>query len=130
MNYLAILVCGVAAMIIGSIWYGPLFGKIYMKSMCPEGMSPEQKAAMKKKMGPMYVVQFVLSLISAFVLAKMGPSLTAAFWVWFGFIMPTVASGALWSGKPKAAALSFFSITVLANLVTILVFTWILSMWM
>ena len=30
-NYVAILACGISAMVIGSIWYGPLFGKTWMQ---------------------------------------------------------------------------------------------------
>ncbi|MFN3694309.1 MAG: DUF1761 domain-containing protein, partial [Ignavibacterium sp.] len=30
-NYLAVLVCGIISMVIGSLWYGPLFSKLWMK---------------------------------------------------------------------------------------------------
>ena len=30
-NFLAIIVCAVVSMIVGTIWYGPLFGKKWMK---------------------------------------------------------------------------------------------------
>lgn len=66
---MAVLVCGVAALVIGSIWYGPLFGKAWMKIMGVENMSEEQKQAMKKGMWMMYLSQFILSLITAGVLA-------------------------------------------------------------
>ncbi|MEK7585908.1 MAG: DUF1761 domain-containing protein [Patescibacteria group bacterium] len=136
MNYLAVLACGVASMIIGFIWYGPLFGKAYMRVMGVDTMSPEQKEAMKKGMWGMYFVQFVLSLITAGILSVhianwSGPqgAVLIAICTWFGFIMTTVASGALWSGKPKKQAWNFFWITASAQLVTFIVFGLILSYW-
>ena len=38
-NFLAVLVCGVVSMIIGATWYGPLFGKKWMKE---EGSTEEE----------------------------------------------------------------------------------------
>ena len=38
MNYLAIVVAGIAAWIIGAIWYGPIFGKKWQKEV---GLSDE-----------------------------------------------------------------------------------------
>lgn len=128
-NYIAVLLCGVAAMVVGFLWYGPLFGKAYMKIICPEPMSPEQKEAMKKGMWGMYLVQFVLSLITAYVLAYHianwagpGTPLTVALCSWFGFILTTEAGAALWSGKPKKMAWNMFLITASAQLVTFVVF--------
>ena len=129
MNYLAILVSAVLAMVIGSLWYGPIFGKQYMKVMGMDMMTPEMKAAMKKKMWGMYFVQFVLSLVSIYVLAYMGASVKMAFWVWLGFVMPTIGSGALWSGKSKSMSWSLFFLTAGCNLVTFLAYGWVLSMW-
>ncbi len=30
-NYLAVILCGIISMVIGAIWYGPVFGKLWMK---------------------------------------------------------------------------------------------------
>jgi len=136
-NYLAILVCGVVALVIGSIWYGPLFGKAWMKIMGMENMSEEQKQAMKKGMWGMYLVQFILSLITAGILAThiaywSDASATAvgiAICTWFGFILTTEASAALWSGKPKNVAWKMFLITASAQLVTFIVFGLIIGAW-
>ncbi len=61
-NYLAVLISAVASMIIGSIWYGPLFGKMYMQIMGMDKLSPEEQTAMKKSMGVSYFLQFIASL--------------------------------------------------------------------
>jgi Protein of unknown function (DUF1761) len=132
-NYLAILVCGVVAMVIGFIWYGPLFGKTWMSIMGVETMSFEQKEAMKKKMWVMYFIQFILSLITAFILSSMiWPSpntVYLAFMVWLGLVMTTEASTALWSGKPAKIAWKMFFITASAQLVTFIAFGLIFSAW-
>lgn len=111
-NYLAVLVSAVASMVIGSIWYGPLFGKKFIALMGMDKMSPEQQAEMKKGMTMTYVWQFIASLVMFYVLAHvMGLSqsfynyspvqtgLTTAFWVWLGFVVPIKLGDALWGGK-------------------------------
>lgn len=136
-NYISVLLCGVAAMVIGFLWYGPLFGKAYMKVMGADMMSPEQKEKMRKNMWGMYFVQFVLSLITAYVLAYhianwagAETPLMVALCSWFGFILTTEAGAALWSGKPKKLAWNMFFISAGAQLVTFVVFGLILGAWM
>ncbi|HVZ67542.1 MAG TPA: DUF1761 domain-containing protein [Patescibacteria group bacterium] len=95
-NYLSVLVCGVAAMIVGYVWYGPLFGKLWMK----EGKISTSQAK-KANMTGMYVLMYVSAVIEAYVLSvvlgMMGnltyaSAATGAFWVWLGF-MATVMVG-------------------------------------
>ena len=109
-NYVAVLVAGVAAMVVGFVWYGPmLFGKQWMKLM---GYTKEGMEAAKKEMGKTYSISFVLSLVSAYVLShvmtmSMGAynysavmtGLTSAFWMWLGFVMPVQATDVLFGGK-------------------------------
>lgn len=136
MNYTAILVCAILAMIIGFIWYGPLFGKSWMKIMGVEAMSAEQKKAMEKGMWAMYFLQFILSLVTAYVLdfvlvnwvgdmAVVG----VAILVWFGFIMTTEAGAALWSGRPRKTAWKMFLISTSGHFITFIVFGIVLNMW-
>ncbi len=61
-NYLAILLCGVASMVLGYLWYGPLFGKPWMKMV---GMTKEKMAAAKDSMPKTYGIMFVSSLFMA-----------------------------------------------------------------
>ena len=66
-NLLAVLVAGIVPMLIGSLWYGPLFGKRWMALMemtadeIQEGFNPVKT----------YGVSFLLSLVTAFVLAQL-----------------------------------------------------------
>ncbi len=107
-NLLAVSVSAVASMVIGSIWYGPLFGKTFMSAMGMDQWSAEKKAQMKKSMAITYVWQFIASLVMFFILSrimlKLGVmgivgGLWVAFWVWLGFIVPVKLGDALWGGK-------------------------------
>ena len=107
-NYLAIFLSAIVSMIIGSIWYGPLFGKMFMKLMGMDAWSKEKQDAMKKKMGMTYLAQFIASLVMFFVLDGLivgfgKLTLTGGLWVaftmWLGFVVPLSLGDALWGGK-------------------------------
>ncbi len=109
-NYLAVLASAVLSMVIGSIWFGPLFGKQWMKLM---GMNKESMKGMKSgDMAKLYGIQFVGSLVMAFVLAHalvfaaaylyvtgISAGLQAGFWNWAGFVAPVTLTAVLWEGK-------------------------------
>lgn len=105
-NYWAVLVAAVVNMVIGYLWYGPVFGKIWVKLM---GFTPEKMEEMKKKpMGKSYAIMFVSSLVMAYVLAHfvvvwsvsdIYGGLQVAFWVWLGFIATVMTGSVLWEGK-------------------------------
>lgn len=107
-NYWAVLVSAIVSMVIGSIWYGPLFGKMFMHEMGMNSWSKEKQAEMKKKMGASYAGQFVASLVMFYVLAGLiagfnhqtvnGGLLTALI-AWIGFVVPIKLGDAIWGGK-------------------------------
>ena len=113
------------SLVIGSIWYGPLFGKKFMHEMGMSAWSEEKKNAMRKSMMSTYVWQFVASIVMFYVLARfmvatgqidvMG-GITVAFWAWLGFIVPLKLGDALWGGK-----MTLFWIGMSNMLVTLLV---------
>ena len=142
-NYLAVLVSGIAAMVIGAIWYGPLFGKAWLRGMGYNLSDSVQMDAMKKSAPAKYVQQFVGALIMAFVLAhilgwvlllasfgnpdrsRVGISLFIAFLAWFGFVLPVKYADKLWARKSFA----FVSIDLGNYLITLLVMALILGLW-
>ena len=133
-NYWAILVCGVVAMIIGSLWYGPLFGKLWMSFYS----SKEIEAGKKKGMAKQYGIMFVGSLVMAYVLAHayvfastylhasgwIG-GVVAAFWNWLGFVAPVTMGGVLWEGK----SWRLWILNNAYNLVTLSVMGVIIAVW-
>jgi uncharacterized membrane protein len=60
-NFLAVLLSGVANMVIGFVWYGPLFSKAWMKEV---GLS-EKEIGSGPGMG--YLYTFIAALVSAAV---------------------------------------------------------------
>lgn len=123
-NYWAVLGAGLFLIITGIVWYGPLFGKTWMKIMGVEEMSKEEMRRMQKEMMPMYILQFVLSLITSFVLYHFVQLLgmSVAFWIWLGFSMP-LAAGAVWDTR-KGYAMKKFLIVAGYQLVTLLILGW------
>jgi len=111
-NYWAVLACGVSAMVLGSLWYGPFFGKPWMKMMGiskPDKMSAKEKNDMMRSYGIMFVgalvTSFVLSHELVFAMSYLKTSgvsagLTTGFWNWFGFVAPITMGSQLWEKKP------------------------------
>ncbi|MEK7187319.1 MAG: DUF1761 domain-containing protein [Patescibacteria group bacterium] len=134
-NYWAVLACGILSMVIGFIWYGPLFGKKWMEIV---GANPKDMAArkeMQKKAGPLYLVQFLLTLFQVYVLAHFiqawadASSLETALWIWAAFIMPIVAGSAMWNNDSRKIAWSRFLIQSGYQLVLFITFGYILGTW-
>ncbi len=104
-NWMAVIACGVISMIVGSIWYGPLFGKRWTKLL---SFTKEEMEKGKKEMPKTYTMMFAGSLLTSFVLAvtismAQEPSamagITAAFWLWLGFIVAVKLSEVLFEKK-------------------------------
>jgi hypothetical protein len=75
LNWLAILVSPLAGFVIGGIWYGPLFGKAWMRAT---GITEAQ--ARSRSIAKTYIGVFVLNLIAAASLAMfIGPTGTWQF---------------------------------------------------
>ena len=110
-NYVAVLVAAVSSIVLGFIWYGPLFGKKWMEL---SGMTQERiEAAKAGGMGKNYAITFAGALVMSYVLAHslvfastylnvsgVSAGLMAGFWSWLGFIAPVTLGTVLWDGKP------------------------------
>lgn len=103
-NYWAVLVAAAANMVIGMLWYGPLFGKYWMRLM---GFNEESMKSMGLTPTQAMAGGVVISLIIAYMLAHFIGIVTQlgfngyflGFWVWLGFAMTTAIQGFLWEGK-------------------------------
>lgn len=129
MVYWDVLLCGVASMILGSLWYGPLFGKTWLRL---EGFSKEEMARGKSKnMAGLYLIAFVMSLLSAFVLRwimdsllvpTIAEALSIGFIVWLGFYVTLQSGDFLWKGKP----VKLYILNIAYGLVSLLIISAIL----
>src|SRR5258708_3761275 len=107
-NIWAVLAAAISSMVVGSIWFGPLFGKLFIHEMGMDAWSPEKQAEMKKGMTMMYVWQFIESLVMFYVLAMfivwdgiagVCSAVQMVFWAWLGFGVPLKLGEAFWGGK-------------------------------
>lgn len=135
-NYWAVLVAAIANMVLGSLWFGPIFGKMWVKT---SGMAVEKiEEAKKKGMAGAYALMFVASLVMAYVLAHalvfanayfgasgVSAGLMAGFWNWLGFVAPVTIGVVLWENK----SWKYWAITYFYHLVGLLLMGAILARW-
>ena len=135
-NYWAVLVATVAAIILGTAWYGPLFGKQRMRIV---GISMgEMTPAVKQSMMKSYAILALTTFIMAFVLAHalsfaseiteaegVLASVTTAIWVWLGFMVAPTISSVLWENRPW----KYWFITSGYYLASLILMSVILTVW-
>jgi hypothetical protein len=108
-NVLALLVSLVVNVILGSLWYGPLFGKPWMALM---GIKKKDITASKKKgMWKSYLGESLATLVTVYVLAlalkylnptTLSSAIMIAALAWGGFVAAVNVSTLVWSGRsPK-----------------------------
>lgn len=128
-NWIAILVAAIAWMIIGFLWFGPIFGKAWMK-----GMGAKMPSKMPKGMEKNYIIAFIGALITMYVFSwaihamsimDAGTVLTFAFFTWLGFFATTALGGVLWEGK----SWTWYAINTLYYLVSLGIAGIILITW-
>lgn len=132
-NFWAVLAATAAAMAIGSIWYGPLFGKHWMKLV---GL--KKKDTEKDWQIPM-LTMLVMAFIQAFILrhfivyaaafypnySDVSVGLITGFWLFMGLILPLVLSSNMFARRPNELTY----IEAGNQLVTLLVMGVILATW-
>jgi len=110
-NYPAILVAGIARMLVGFLWYSPaLFGPAWAKCRGIDMHDPKQSQELKKGMGAVYSASLGATLLSAFALEALVVrihsggvlgGLKLGLLVWLGFVMTVQLTAALFSHKNK-----------------------------
>ncbi len=131
-NYLAVLVAAIASMVVGFLWYGPLFGKQWVQLMNFDKKKID--ATKKKGMGKTFAIAFISTLIMSYILAHfvdytqaktVAEGAVAGFWIWLGFIATVQLGIVLWEGKP----LKLYLINATHYLVTLVIMSAILAVW-
>ncbi|NOT06604.1 MAG: DUF1761 domain-containing protein [Gemmatimonadales bacterium] len=104
-NYLAIVVAGLAAFVIGALWYTALFGKQWLAA---QNFTPEQMAAAQKDMAKTYGISVVCYIVMAFVLSVLignldivsaGTGAKLGALCWLGFAATIGLTASLYGGK-------------------------------
>ncbi len=113
LNWYAILAAIASNVLIGFLWYGPLFGKAWAREMkFPPDFKPAP-GAMRRSM----ILMVIGAFLTAYVLAHSGQVWRASVWgagadgpdalygfysaffTWSGFIVPILLGGVAWEGK-------------------------------
>ena len=131
-SFLSVIVSAIVGMVIGSLWYSVLFGKLWMQL---SGITPKQMTEAKKKsMGKSYALCFVGLLLMSYVLGMFIQIVKAStlpggamigFWLWLGFIATTQLNSVLWENK----SWKLYWLSALHYLVMLLVMGAILAAW-
>lgn len=93
-NWIAVVVGGIFNMVFGSLWYGPLFGKLWLKVIGKSSDEIESSATM-------YILPFLAGLVAAYVLAVVIAGFGITLW-WQGVLIGVV----LWIGIGSTATLT------------------------
>jgi len=110
---LKVIIAAILAFMMGWTWYGPLFGKRWMKAAgLPEmsredckNMPPAMKRQMQINMAVTALCWLVAALMYGWIYNNLSygaiPPLCLALAIWAGFSMPPLLSDILWSGRSK-----------------------------
>lgn len=138
-NYFAVLAAAISAMVLGFLWFGPLFGRLWVEA---SGMDMAKVAEAQKRgaagMWKSYLLQILGALCMSYVLAHsivfaaaytgavgIAAGLMGGFWNWLGFVVPVSVGQVLWDNK----SWTYWMITSGYYLVTLLVMGTILALW-
>lgn len=110
--FIAVIVSTIASFVLGGIWYaGPVFGNAWMAAL---GKTEADKQAMRKQAPKGFVAGIIGAFISSTVLgifllygrgagvglpAGILGGIVVGFLVWFGFLLTTGVSGAIFEGR-------------------------------
>lgn len=104
LNYLAIILATIVQFILGAVWYGPLFGKLWGRIHGFDKLSKDVQDKMVKAMAPFYGIQFLVTVMTTVVLAILIENLpdwnvlVLALFLWLGFVLPAQVSAVIFGG--------------------------------
>ena len=102
----AIIACGIAAVVLGYIWYHPkVFGSAWARM---SGLTPEMQERGKKRMPVMALIGLLAAMLVAYVMTYVSAAwgfydwqgaLQLGIWIWLGFVAPPMLGMVLWEQK-------------------------------
>lgn len=136
LNWLAIAVVTVGSWMFGALWFGPIWGKIWMK--IHHGEKKMSDAEMKEAMKGMW--KLLVSEFAATALMMIGlaciiiaipeySGVRNAFMIWLAFVMPAGLSVVLWGNDQKKWMCTKIALIASNRLISLLMAGYILSMW-
>jgi|SRR3989344_2306196 len=127
-NYIAVVVAAIVSMVLGAIWHGPLFGKVWMKAA---KKTQKDLDASKGDMPKLYAITFVGALVTAYVLAvfiswaqatTIALAVIFGFLVWVGFVLTSSLGPLIWEDRNQhlfliSVGYSFVSLIIMAAII-------------
>jgi len=135
-NWLAVVVCVVVAMVVGFVWFGPkTFFPMWWKAIGkPENAEPGSGMSMALMWPLVVIAAFVEAVFMSLMVHAMGSMMpggatlasgaTAGFFLWLGFVATTSLTNKLFANQLKAWVLEMGS-----HLVTMVLMGAILGAW-
>ncbi len=131
-NYYTVLLAAVLSFVVGAWWHSPWgFGKQWMKL---SGLTFGDMKSMPLTATQAMLIGFIFTVLVSYVLAHFvvlfgvanwQDAAVLGFWVWLGFLAPTLANSWLWEGK----SLKLFLFNAAYALVNIEVLAIVLGLW-
>ena len=135
-NMWVILASAVLAMAFGALWYGPLWGKLWLEVSGATEADMARREEMMKETNVLYAIQFALSVMQLYVLSSfvsdawdLADGVKASLLIWLGFVVPTIAGLAMWNARPRKARIAMFLLSAGYQFCCFLAFGIILSIW-
>jgi hypothetical protein len=131
-NYPAVIVAAIVHFIIGGLWYGLIFGNLFLKII---GWTPEQQEQIVAQSNwTQYLMAFVCSFVLVYILAHfvqytkatgVADGMQTGFWLWLGFVATTQLATVIFEQRK----LGLYLLNVGYQLVACLICGAILAVW-
>ena len=129
-NWLAVLVATLIPMAVGFLWYGPLFGKQWLKLMEKTEDEVKENFSPFKAYGMSTIMAFFMSFVTANMINLLDDpgivgAILLAVLLWQGYMAPLGYQSVAFEGK-KA---SLFTMSMMYNLVTLTLMSIVFVLW-
>lgn len=135
--FLLALIAAVVTVVLGFVWHGPLFGKVWALALGVRTEDMVMDAAAKRAMYIRIAINTVAAYIMSFIAflflfnfrAVTFPSALMIFGVIFlGFILPQLVTTNLWNGRPAKDSLKLFGISLGYNVLNFVLWALIFTL--
>ncbi len=134
-NLVSVLVAAIASFIIGFMFHGPLFGKLWMKlaNIHPTGnekfsdMIPQMLKNLLANIVCAYVLAMFIFVTESYYnnIGNIVGGMGIAFWAWLGFLVTSSSMDVIWMGKSN----KLWLFEIVSSLVSFVAMGAILAIW-
>ncbi len=135
MNWLMIVVVSVITFALAPLWFGPIFGNLWMKIHGWENLSKAELKKQEEWIFKLLALEALSTLVMITVLTFFIVSipdysaLSLALLIWIGFMVPNIISGVIWGADKKEWQAAKIMILSGFNLVALIIASYIISIW-